>query len=112
LKKVVIMTCTKSALCAIIEIKLKIMKDDPKDLLPAESRRQKFCLSLCANLRHLRAKVLISVPASASICVIGGPKKLLHVPFPKICVHLCPSVASASGGIEPTQKHPQSSQLP
>jgi hypothetical protein len=27
-KKVVIMTCTKSALCAIIEIKLKIMNDE------------------------------------------------------------------------------------
>jgi hypothetical protein len=51
LKKVVIMTCTKSAPCAIIEIKLKIMKDDPKDS-PAELRRktQKEYQSL--SLRH------------------------------------------------------------
>jgi hypothetical protein len=49
-KKVVIMTCTKSVLCAIIEI--KIMNEDPEDLLPAELRRKTQTEVLSQSLRE------------------------------------------------------------
>jgi hypothetical protein len=44
------MTCTKSVLYAIIEI--KIMKDDPEDLLPAELRRKTQTEVLSQSLRE------------------------------------------------------------
>jgi hypothetical protein len=80
------------------------MKVDPEDLF--------------ARIITQKSAERISVPASASVGVVCGPKKSLHelrqCAFFEESVFIwipkafggCQSMASASGGIEQTQKHP------
>jgi hypothetical protein len=73
------MTCTKSALYAIIEI--KIMNEDPEDLLPVESRRKTQTEVLSQSLRESASSAGKSFNFSPCFCLyLRGlrAKKMLH----------------------------------